>query len=69
VLQILEDQLAKTKWMLGEDFTLVECDYGPVLNVIEKAGFSFEAFPKVRDYLQGIRSRQAWQETPKLPGL
>jgi len=40
-----------------------------VLNVIEKAGFSFAAFPKVRAYLDAIRSRPAWKETPKLPGL
>ena len=69
VLQILEDQLKKNTWMLGEDFSLVECDYGPVLNVLEKAGFSLVAFPKLRNYLEAIRSRRAWQETPKLPGL
>ena len=69
VIQILEGQLANRKWLLGDDFTLVECDYGPVLNVIEKAGFSFDAFPKVRAYLDAICSRPAWKETPKLPGL
>jgi glutathione S-transferase len=69
VISILEGQLAKGKWLLGDEFTLVECDYGPTLNVIEKAGFSFDAFPKVCTYLDAIRSRPAWQETPKLPGL
>jgi glutathione S-transferase len=69
VISILEGQLANGTWLLGDDFTLVECAYGPVLNVIEKAGFSFGAFPKVQAYLGTIRSRPAWQETPKLPGL
>ena len=69
VLQILDDQLKKNKWMLGDDFSLVECDYGPVLNVLEKSGFSFEAFPRLHNYLGAIRSRRAWQDTPKLPGL
>ena len=69
MIQILEGQLANRTWLLGDDFTLVECDYGPVLNVIEKAGFSFAAFPKVSAYLDAIRSRPAWKETPKLPGL
>jgi len=69
VINILEGQLAHGRWLLGDDFTLVECDYGPVLNVIEKAGFSFGAFPQVRAYLDAIRSRPAWQDTPKLPGL
>jgi hypothetical protein len=40
-----------------------------VLNVVEKASFSFGAFPKVNTYLEALRSRPAWQETPKLPGL
>jgi len=69
VIRILEGQLAHGTWLLGNDFTLVECAYGPVLNVIEKAGFSFDAFPKVRAYLDALRSRPAWKETPKLPGL
>ena len=69
VLSILEGQLAHGKWLLGENFTLVECDYAPVLNAIDKAGFSFGAFPKVGAYLEALRARPAWQETPKLPGL
>ena len=69
MISILEGQLANSKWVLGDAFTLVDCAYGPVLNVIEKAGFSFGAFPKVRAYLDALRSRPAWKETPKLPGL
>jgi glutathione S-transferase len=69
VIGIVEGQLAKSKWLIGDGFTLVDCAYGPVLNVIEKADFSFGQFPKVRAYLDAIRSRPAWKETPKLPGL
>jgi glutathione S-transferase len=66
---ILDQHLANKKWMLSDEFSLVDCDYGPVLNVIDRAGFSFNDFPRVRAYLEAIRSRRAWQETPKLPGL
>jgi glutathione S-transferase len=69
VTRILEGQLADREWLLGGDFTLVECAYGPALHVLEKAGFTFDDFPKVRAYMDRIRSRPAWQETPKLPGL
>ncbi len=69
VIKILEEQLGKSKWLQGDEFSLVECAYGPTLNVIEKAGFSFEAFPKVRAYLDAIRARPAWKATPKLPML
>ena len=57
------------QWMLGDEFTLLECAYGPVLNVIEKAGFGYGAFPNVGRYLEEIHSRHAWHEVPKLPGL
>jgi glutathione S-transferase len=69
VLRIVEGKLAKSNWLLGDDFTLVDCAYAPVLNVIEKAGFSLQEFPKVRVYMNTIGSRPAWQKTPKLPGL
>ena len=69
VIAIIEGQLAKGKWMLGNEFSLVDCDYTPVLNVIEKAGFTYGDFPRVRAYLDACRSRPAWKETPRLPGL
>ena len=69
VLGILEGQLAKNKWLLGSEFSLVDCAYCPILNVIEKAGFSFAGFPKVQAYLDACRARPTWKETPKLPML
>ena len=69
VIGIIEGNLAKNRWMAGDEFSLVDCGYGPVLNVIEKAQFSFANFPKVGAYLEALRARPAWKETPKLPGL
>jgi len=69
LIAIIEGQLAKNKWMLGDDFTLVDCAYGPTLNVIEKAGLSYDPFPKTRAYLDAIRARPAYKETPRVPGL
>jgi glutathione S-transferase len=37
---------------------------GKIINITEKAGFSFEEFPKVRAYMDAIRSRPTWQKTP-----
>jgi glutathione S-transferase len=68
-MKILERHLAENKWMLGHDFSLVDCDYGPTLNVLDRAGFSFNDFPHARAYLEAIRARRAWIETPKLRGL
>ena len=59
VIRIVEGKLAKSKWLLGNDFTLVDCAYAPILNITEKAGFSFEEFPNVRAYMEAIRSRSS----------
>ena len=69
VLGILEKHLADNKWMMGAEFGLVDCDYCPVLNVIEKSGFGFAEFPKVAAYLDACRARPAWGQIPRLPGL
>jgi glutathione S-transferase len=68
VIKIVEGNLATNRWMLGADFSLVDCAYSSVLNVIEKAQ-CFADFPKVKAYLDAIRARLAWEETPKLPML
>ena len=69
VIGILEGHLAKNKWMLGDDFSLVDCAYGPVLNALEKARFSYADFPRVQTYIDAFRSRPSWQATPRLPVL
>jgi glutathione S-transferase len=51
VITIVEGELAKRKWLLGSGFTLVDCAYGPILNITDKAGFSFAEFPKTRTYM------------------
>jgi glutathione S-transferase len=47
----------------------VDCAYCPVLNVVEKAGFSLAPYPNVSACLNACRARPAWEEVPKLPGL
>jgi glutathione S-transferase len=69
VIGIIDRRLAANRWMLGADFSLVDCAYCPVLNIMEKAGFSLAAFPNVSAYLDACRARPAWNEVPKLPGL
>jgi glutathione S-transferase len=69
VIRVVEGQLANNRWVLGPEFSLVDCAYCPMLNVIEKAGFSFAEFPRATAYLNAVRARPAWKETPKLPGL
>ena len=69
VIGILDGRLSTHRWLFGADFSLVDCAYCPVLNVVEKAGFSLDPYPNVSTYLEACRARPAWKETPKLPGL
>jgi glutathione S-transferase len=69
VIGIVEGQLARGRWILGNEFSLVDCAYTPYLNAIEKAGFGYGDFPKVQSYLDACRARPAWKQTPKAPGL
>jgi glutathione S-transferase len=68
-LPVVESRLANGGWLLGDAFSLVDCAYCPVLNGVEKAGFSFAEFPRTGAYLDACRGRPAWKETPKLPAL
>jgi glutathione S-transferase len=43
-LRVVENHLANQKWMLGE-FSLVDCDYGPTFNVLDKAGSALAISP------------------------
>jgi glutathione S-transferase len=68
-MRVLDAHLGVNTWMLGSDFSLVDCAYCPVLNVLDKAAFSFAGFSKVAGYLDASRARPAWRAIPKLPAL
>ena len=68
-LAILEDHLTGNRWIMGAEFSLVDCAYCPVLNVIEKSAFGLVEYRRVLAYLDASRARPTWAQTPRLPGL
>ena len=68
-LTIVEGHLAHSKWMMGAEFSLLDCAYCPVLKVIEKSGFGLAEFSRVAAYLDACRVRSAWAQTPRRLGL
>ena len=60
-LAVLEAHLARETWMLGEQFSLVDCCYGPVLDALALAGEYIEAYPALKAYLKVMRARRAWR--------
>jgi glutathione S-transferase len=60
-LKLLETRLAASSWLMGNEMTLVDCAYGPVLDAAELGGFSFAPYPRVATYLERLRALKAWQ--------
>ena len=60
-LAVLERHLGQQEWMLGAEFSLVDCCYGPLLDALALAGAYLEKYPALREYLGRMRGRQAWQ--------
>ena len=60
-LAVLNDHLGKDAWMLGSDYSLVDCCYGPVLDALALGGDYIEAYPALKAYLGRIRERKAWR--------
>ena len=60
-LAVLNDHLGKDAWMLGGEYSLVDCCYGPVLDALDLAGDYIEAYPALKAYLGRIRKRKAWR--------
>jgi glutathione S-transferase len=60
-MMVLNRHLEQSDWMLGENFSLVDCCYGPVLDAYALAGSYVEAYPAIQRYLHKMRSRKAWR--------
>jgi len=60
-LAVLEAHLGKETWMLGDQFSLVDCCYGPVLDALALAGDYIEAYPALKEYVKNMRMRRSWR--------
>jgi glutathione S-transferase len=60
-LAVLEAHVAERDWMLGENFSLVDCCYGPVLDAYALAGSYIDAYPAIKAYLGRMRARPSWK--------
>ena len=60
-LAVVNDHLGTSDWMLGEEFSLVDCCYGSMFNALSLAGDEMAAYPAIRRYLADIQTRKAWK--------
>jgi len=59
-MAILDARLAKSPWMLGTEFSLLDCCYGSVFDAIDLGGFDLTPYPAIADHLARMRALPAW---------
>jgi glutathione S-transferase len=60
-LHVLNTHLTARNWMLGADFTLVDCCYGALLDALSLSSFDLANYAAVGAYLRNIRARPSWR--------
>ena len=60
-LAVAEEHLGRNEWMLGEQFSLLDCCYGPMFDALSLAGEYLAAYPALGQYLARMRDRRAWK--------
>lgn len=59
-LKVVEDLLAANNYLMGNDFSLVDCCYGATLDALSLSDFGLHQYPAVSAYLERVRTRPAW---------
>jgi glutathione S-transferase len=60
-LSLVDERLDKQAWMLGDEFSLVDCCYAPVFDALSLAGEYLAAYPAIGRYLARARERRSWK--------
>jgi len=60
-LSVVDEHLARSEWLLGGEFSLVDCCYGPMFDALAVAGEDLAAYPALGRYLARMRERKAWK--------
>ena len=59
-LRILDDHFQNNDWILGSQFTLVDCAYAPVLDGLNMSRFDVLQYPAITAWMKCIHERPAW---------
>jgi glutathione S-transferase len=62
-IAVLDKRLSVTPWMLGSEFSLVDCSIGTDLVALAASTFDWSRYPAVGAYISRVRARDAWHAT------
>jgi len=60
-LAVVNDHLEAGDWMLGDQFSLVDCCYGPMFHALALGGEEMTPWPAIGRYLARMRARPSWK--------
>ena len=60
-LALVNERLERQAWMLGDEFSLVDCCYAPLFDALSLAGEYLAAYPAIDRYLARARERRSWK--------
>ena len=60
-LSVVNEHLERHEWLLGAEFSLVDCCYGPMFDALSLAGEYIAAYPAMARHLAQMRERKAWR--------
>ena len=49
-------------WLQGDQFTLVDCCYGPLFDALALSRTSLAPYPHIKRYVELVRARPAWKQ-------
>ena len=57
----MNEHLARSEWLLGGEFSLVDCCYAPMFDALSLAGEHLAPYPAIAGYLARVRERRSWK--------
>lgn len=60
-LSVVNEHLERNQWMLGDQYSLVDCCYGPMFDALSLAGDYLAAYPAAAGHLARMGERKAWK--------
>lgn len=59
-LKRLDGHLSERRWMLGDEFSLVDCCFAAVLDALSLSDFDLRSYGSIEPYLARVRGRPSW---------
>lgn len=61
--KILDDQLAKTKWIAGDDLTIADIAVASPMHLWRPQKLPIDQYPNLRRWIGQVESLDAWKKT------